>query len=153
MLKKKVGCPFCNDEIVANAFLESEKFRVVYNLSPILPGHSMVIPKGHTESLMDLTDDELGEFVRLGRRAVEVLLRVFNASAFNWTIQEGESAGQTVSHLHLHLIPRASGDLPHPGDWYPRFLKWKDEAIDSQSRPKLSPQEIRHIIDRITKAL
>jgi bis(5'-adenosyl)-triphosphatase len=80
---------------------------------------------------------------------VRILLKVFNSSAFNWTIQEGEEAGQTVHHLHLHLIPREPNDLAQPGDWYPLLKQSETDVIDSDSRPKLTNVEIRKIVERI----
>jgi bis(5'-adenosyl)-triphosphatase len=80
---------------------------------------------------------------------VKILLKTFGVKAFNWTIQEGEEAGQTISHLHLHLIPRKQGDLPQPGDWYPRLRESQSNVIDSEERQRLSPQEMRRVVDKI----
>jgi bis(5'-adenosyl)-triphosphatase len=142
-------CPFCRTNIHETVFAESENFRAIYNIAPILPGHSMIIPKRHLQSLMDLSDSELCEMMIFGRDVVRILLRAFDAAAFNWTIQEGEEAGQTVPHLHIHLIPRKSNDLPQPGDWYPLLRKSQLEVIDSDSRPRLTPHEMKEIVSRI----
>jgi bis(5'-adenosyl)-triphosphatase len=98
---------------------------------------------------MGLSDSELSEMMVFARNVVRILLKAFGASAFNWTIQEGEEAGQTVPHLHLHLIPRESNDLPQPGDWYPLLKKSETEIIDSDTRPKLTPDEMRTIVEKI----
>lgn len=151
-IKNQKECPFCRSEISEITFAESEKFLAVYNISPILPGHSLVIPKKHIESLMDLDDFELCEFMRLGRDAAKILLKAFNTDAFNWTIQEKEAAGQTVTHLHMHIIPRNTNDLPEPGDWYPLLRKQENSGIiDSESRPKLKSEEVKNIVKHIKK--
>jgi bis(5'-adenosyl)-triphosphatase len=142
-------CPFCNTNVYEAVFAESENFRAIYNIAPILPGHSLIIPKRHLQSLMDLSDSELCEMMIFGRNVVRILLRAFNAVALNWTIQEGEEAGQTVPHLHMHLIPREPNDLPRPGDWYPLLRKSQSEMIDSESRPQLSPHEMKEIVAHI----
>lgn len=143
------GCPFCGTNIDESVFAESENFCAIYNIAPILPGHSLIIPKRHLGSLMDLSDSELCEMMIFGRDVVRILLRAFDSAAFNWTIQEGEEAGQTVQHLHMHLIPRESNDLPQPGDWYPLLRKSQLEVIDSDSRPRLTPHEMQEVVARI----
>src|ERR1035437_9063760 len=115
---KHPECPFCAVNFSEIGFARSTNFVALYNIAPILPGHSLVIPRRHVESLMDLSDAEVSEFMIFGRDVARLLLRAFETSAFNWTIQEKEEAGQTVSHLHMHLIPRTPGDFPRPGDWY-----------------------------------
>lgn len=145
------GCPFCKDQILDSEFASSPNYRAIYNRAPILPGHSLIIPKRHMESLMALSEDELYEMVGFSRHVMEGLLSAFNASGFNWTIQEGEEAGQTVHHLHLHLIPRHPEDLPDPGDWYPLLQKSESEKIDSEERNQLENKELKHIVEKIKK--
>lgn len=149
---KKEGCPFCSEEVADITFLESTNFRVIYNHAPILPGHSLVIPKSHIESLLDLNESELFEFTQLSIKAAKLLLRAFKADSFNWTLQEKAPAGQTISHLHIHIFPRHENDLPNPGDWYPLLLSSEENKhIDSELRQKLSLDElhkiVRHLID------
>lgn len=143
------NCPFCYPNVEESKFAETDNFVAIYNVAPILPGHSLVIPKWHLESLMELTNTELCEMTIFSRDAVKILLETFGVGAFNWTIQEGEAAGQTVFHLHLHLIPRESDDLPQPGDWYPLLRKSQTENIDSESRPRLTPNEMRKVVMKI----
>lgn len=146
---KVTNCPFCNSSIAQATFAESENFLAVYNIAPILPGHSLIIPRWHVQSLMDLSDTELCEMIVFARNTVKVLLKTFGVKAFNWTIQEGEEAGQTVPHLHVHLIPREPNDLPQPGDWYPLLRESESEIIDSGSRPRLTPDEMQKIVIKI----
>ena len=143
------SCPFCSTNIRETVFAESENFRAIYNIAPILPGHSLIIPKHHLQSLMDLSESELCEMMIFGRNVVRILLSAFGVAAFNWTIQEGEEAGQTVPHLHMHLIPRESNDLPRPGDWYPLLRESQSAVIDSDSRPQLTPHEMKEVVTRI----
>ena len=83
------------------------------------------------------------------RKTVNILIKTFGAKAFNWTIQEGKEAGQTVHHLHLHLIPRAEKDLPHPGGWYPLLKESEAKIIDSDARQKFSYPEIVRIVEKL----
>ena len=75
------------------------------------------------------------------RRTTRVLARAFAADGFDWSIQDGVSAGQTVPHLHLHVIPRRAGDLPDPGDWYPALMASESAQLDDRARRRLTPAE------------
>lgn len=95
----------------------------------------------HVASLLDLSEDDLSAFALFARRATRVLARAFAADGFDWTIQDGVSAGQSVPHLHLHVVPRHAGDLPNPGDWYPALMASESAQIDDRTRPRLTPAE------------
>jgi bis(5'-adenosyl)-triphosphatase len=79
--------------------------------------------------------------VLFARRVTRILARAFSADGFDWSIQDGVSAGQTVPHLHLHVIPRRAGDLPDPGDWYPALMAGESAQLDAPARPRLTPAE------------
>jgi bis(5'-adenosyl)-triphosphatase len=147
------GCPFCDPAILGATFIETDHFRAVYNISPILPGHSLVIPKWHVESYMSLTAPELTEMMLLIQRGCRVLEQVFLAEGFNLALQEALVAGQSVPHLHFHIIPRQTGDLPEPGAWYPKLVKeFYQGVIDSEHRPRYSPEELEQIAGHLRTA-
>lgn len=151
-MQTQKDCPFCEPNVLDSTFLESKFFRAMYNIAPILPGHSLVVPKRHITSIMDLDADESAEIIHFSKNVVRLLLKAFDASGFDWTIQEGNDAGQTVEHLHLHLIPRKPKDLPNPGDWYPMLMKAENpEMIDSQNRSRISASEMDGIIRHLKK--
>jgi bis(5'-adenosyl)-triphosphatase len=143
-------CPFCEPDIQDATFAESKNFRAIYNIAPILPGHALVIPRRHVESLLALDESGLGEMMTFARQVTQFLLRVFEGEAFDWTVQEGAAAGQSVPHLHLHIIPRQKDDLPRPGHWY-RVLRdsLNVDAIDSERRPRLTPDQRREIVEHL----
>jgi len=141
------NCPFCKAILSENFFCQSNNFVAIYNIAPILPGHCMIIPKNHTQRVLDLSDDRLSEMMIFSRKVIEILNKVFPNDGFNWTIQDGESAGQTVQHVHLHIIPRISKDLAEPGDWYPKLVESKSQ--ESNNRTKLSEEDYL----KITKTL
>jgi bis(5'-adenosyl)-triphosphatase len=143
------NCPFCSSNIDGAKFDESENFLAIYNIAPILPGHSLIVPKRHVESLMDLDDKELNEMMMFSRDTTKILLDVFKGTGFDWTVQEGEEAGQSVPHLHMHLIPRKPKDLSLPGDWYPLVRESEIEIIDSNARHRLSAEEMDVIVSKI----
>jgi bis(5'-adenosyl)-triphosphatase len=144
-------CPFCRQDVQASHFAASGNFLAIYNLAPILPGHSLIIPRRHFLSLMELSDPELCELTLFSRDIVKVLQKAFGSHSFDWTIQEGMEAGQTIPHLHLHLIPRAQGDLPQPGDWYPLLEQSELGIIDSAARAKLTEDQMQAIVNTLRR--
>lgn len=141
------NCPFCTDKVKKSLFLESNYFSVIYNISPILPGHSLIIPKRHISSFVELNDDEISELAYITKKTAAILQKTFNCNGFNWTIQDNEVAGQTVMHLHIHVIPRKANDLSSPGEWYKKLDN--NNIIDSDKRTKLSDKEIENYVNLI----
>ena len=81
---------------------------------PVSPGHTLLVPKRHTGSFFDLSEPERIDLLALLDRAKLVLDEEFQPQGYNIGINDGAAAGQTVPHLHVHLIPRFEGDLPDP---------------------------------------
>ncbi|MDP2424544.1 MAG: HIT family protein [Bacteroidales bacterium] len=135
-------CPFCSERIMKYVFDESEQFKAVYNRAPILPGHSMIIPKKHIESVFDFTGEEFSEFFSFARKVTQSLLKAFETDAFNWSLQEKEAGGQTVGHLHLHIIVRKQHDLGKPGDWYAMLQQSQNQHIDSLERAAVDDETL-----------
>ncbi|PKP50600.1 MAG: hypothetical protein CVT94_01275 [Bacteroidetes bacterium HGW-Bacteroidetes-11] len=138
-------CPFCKDNINTAAFAEENGFLAIYNHSPILPGHSLVIPSKHISSLFDLSEDEISAFFSFARKVTFFLTKHYKSDAYDWSLQEGESAGQSVDHLHLHIIPRNPGDLPEGEDWYVKLEEQRKQKIDEPGRAILSELEYNNI--------
>jgi bis(5'-adenosyl)-triphosphatase len=146
-------CLFCRNEIAENSFYANEDFVAFYNIAPVLPGHSLVIPRNHYNSLLELPDEKLGEMMIFARKVTRVLTSVFKSTGFDWTIQDGETAGQTVPHLHLHIIPRQANDLPEGEEWYSKIHENEIQILDSQSREKLNELEYSTITKMLKEAL
>jgi bis(5'-adenosyl)-triphosphatase len=145
-------CAFCSPKVDTAIFAESNDVGAIYNVSPILPGHSLVVPRFHVASVIELTRPEVGRLFVFAQQITAFLEQVFKGSGFNWTIQDAPIAGQTVPHLHLHIIPRKSGDLPEPGDWYPALRANEVEQVDDESRSKLSPKEFASVTAHLRQA-
>jgi bis(5'-adenosyl)-triphosphatase len=143
------GCPFCKPEIRNLSFYENSKFIAIYNIAPILPGHTLVIPKKHLISFFDLADKDLFEFIKFSRTVIRILSKAFNTEAFNWTLQEKAEAGQSIAHMHIHVMPRKPEDLPHPGDWYPKLKYNIGDILDSHKRAHLTEDQLAAIIEKL----
>lgn len=81
---------------------------------PVSPGHTLLIPRRHTGSFFDLSEQERSDLLALLERVKLVLDEEFEPQGYNIGINDGAAAGQTVQHLHVHVIPRFEGDLPDP---------------------------------------
>ena len=81
---------------------------------PVSPGHTLIIPKRHIASFFELTEEEQRAMLDLLSQMRQLLLKERNPDGFNIGINDGAAAGQTVMHLHIHLIPRYAGDQPDP---------------------------------------
>lgn len=81
---------------------------------PLSPGHALVIPRRHIASLFEATKDEREALLDLLEQTRTELIGQYNPDGFNIGINDGAYAGQTVMHLHIHLIPRYKGDQQDP---------------------------------------
>lgn len=99
--------------------------------------------------MMDLDENELSRMMVFTRKVSSMLMKTFKAEAFNWSLQDGMAAGQTVPHLHLHIVLRYANDMPNPGDWYPKIAANTDEILDSAFRPKLAAGVMAGIVQRL----
>ena len=81
------------------------------NLKPLVPGHALILPRRGMERVSDMKAEELSDLWILAQRVGRMLSKHFNAPALSFAIQDGAEAGQTVAHVHLHIIPRKKGDF------------------------------------------
>lgn len=106
-------CPFCT--LPPERIIDSNDLALVIRDGyPVSPGHSLVIPKRHIGSWFEITPEEQSAMLDLLERAKAVLEEEFKSDGYNIGINDGPTAGQTVPHLHMHLIPRYKGDLEDP---------------------------------------
>lgn len=107
------GCPFCRTGDAQPLFDNHLAFSIP-DAFPVSEGHALIIPKRHIVSLFDATPEEITALHILMSRVREHLCSVYHPDGFNIGINDGEAAGQTVMHLHIHLIPRYRGDVADP---------------------------------------
>jgi len=106
-------CPFCT--LPDSRILDVTPFGLaIRDGYPISPGHTLVIPKRHVGSFFELNPEEAADLMSLLRSAKNVLQVEFKPDGYNIGINDGAAAGQTVPHLHIHLIPRYKGDSADP---------------------------------------
>jgi bis(5'-adenosyl)-triphosphatase len=87
-------------------------------LKPIVPGHCLVIPKRVVKRFPDLTPEEVTDLWLSAQKIAPALEKFYNCTATTYAIQDGKDAGQTVEHVHIHIIPRRPGDFKRNDDVY-----------------------------------
>ena len=105
------NCPFCTPNVYV---LNNDLAYVRYDKYPVNDGHLLVIPFRHVSNYFELTSEERAAVFLLVDEAKSLLDRELNPDGYNIGINVGESAGQTVWHAHVHVIPRYKGDISDP---------------------------------------
>ena len=110
---KKDDCIFCkiaNGEIPSATLYEDENFRVILDLGPASKGHALILPKSHAANIYELSDEMAAKAMILAKKMATAMTAALKCDGFNIVQNNGEAAGQTVFHLHLHVIPRYKDD-------------------------------------------
>ena len=108
-----ISCPFCKPNKI-KSLLESNHFLIVGDLHPISIGHLLIITKRHVKSFFETTKEEKIALLNGIEQAKALIDKELSPDGYNIGINDGEAAGQTIEHLHIHLIPRYKGDSPDP---------------------------------------
>lgn len=108
------SCPFCTINPSVEILAETPVALAILDSFPVNPGHTLIIPRRHVASYFDLSTDEQNALWQLVNTAKTLLENRFHPDGFNVGINIGETAGQSVMHVHIHLIPRYKGDVEQP---------------------------------------
>jgi diadenosine tetraphosphate (Ap4A) HIT family hydrolase len=109
-------CKYCDEDYQKSdrTILENNLFFANYDNHPVNLGHVKLISKRHVNSLCELSNQELTAMIDLMIKIKELIDKEYHPEGYNIGINEGKAAGQTVFHLHVHLIPRYEGDVHNP---------------------------------------
>ena len=113
-LQHSADCPFCAPDPSRELITESATVYAMLDKYPVSPGHALVIPKQHVSDYFDLPERTKAACWAVVDRAKMLLSQRFQPDGFNVGINIGEPAGQTIPHVHIHLIPRYYGDVQNP---------------------------------------
>lgn len=140
--------PFCDREQYSKTiFYRSKSFMALYNIRPVLPGHSLLIPIRHVTRITELSDNEAKEMIIALREVIPVLIELYGADddSYNMDIQSGPSSGRTIDHLHLHIVPRKPDD---------RYRYSSSFSVDiSKSLDDLGPKHVKKEVERLREKL
>jgi len=123
----------------------------IVNLKPIVPGHVLVIPKRVVKRFQELSPEEVGDLWQSAQHIGVKLEQYYQAQAMTFCIQDGEAAGQTVPHVHVHVIPRRPGDFKRNDQVYEMLesnsvQKWE---IDNEGRRSRTEEEMEEEAKRL----
>ena len=117
---KQDNCIFCKiaaGEIPSATIYEDADFRVILDIEPASKGHALILPKEHYANLYELPDELASKVLLVAKTVVTKMTEILNCDGYNVLQNNGEVAGQTVFHYHMHLIPRHK--------WDNQLIGWK----------------------------
>lgn len=106
---RKENCIFCKiiaGDIPSNTIYEDEDFKVIMDIAPATKGHALVLPKNHFDNIYDIDSEVLGKAAKVAQKVIKHATEILGCDGYNLLQNNGEIAGQTVFHFHMHLIPR-----------------------------------------------
>ncbi|KAJ1899032.1 hypothetical protein LPJ66_002372 [Kickxella alabastrina] len=121
------------------------------NLKPIRPGHVLLATRLPHPRFSDLSPDEVADLFLQAQRVSRAITRHFGAQSLTLCIQDGKEAGQTVPHVHLHVIPRNEGDFPDNDDVYEKLEH--THRIDNEERTPRTPQDMAGEAEMLRKEI
>jgi diadenosine tetraphosphate (Ap4A) HIT family hydrolase len=113
MSSTRFPCPFCHPD-PARVVFSNAVIVALWDGFPVSPGHLLVVPRRHVATWFEASEEEQREIWQAIENGKEAICQIYQPDGFNIGINIGEAAGQTVPHLHLHIIPRYHGDVPDP---------------------------------------
>ncbi|MCI8888169.1 MAG: HIT family protein [Hungatella sp.] len=128
----KDDCIFCkiaNGGIPASTLYEDDNFRVVLDAGPASKGHALILPKQHYEDVCELDEAVGSKVLGLAAKIGRAMKSGLGCAGFNLVQNNGEAAGQTVYHFHMHIIPRYENG--------PAMVSWEPGTIDAEDAEKI----------------
>ncbi len=108
------NCPFCIVEQEREIIASTSLSLAFFDGFPVSPGHALIIPRRHVASFFDLTEEERQDLLSLLDRVKGIVEEKYHPDGYNIGVNVGAAAGQSVFHVHMHLIPRYVGDVQNP---------------------------------------
>ena len=135
---KKDDCIFCKiaaGEIPSKTIYEDEAFRVILDLGPATRGHALILPKNHADNLYELPEEDASRVLLVAKKVALQMKKNLNCPGLNLVQNNGEVAGQTVMHFHMHLIPR--------------YKNAKNDDMILWNHLEFTPEELAEIRDEL----
>lgn len=126
-------CIFCKiaaGEIPSSTVYEDEYFRVILDLGPATKGHALILPKQHFADVTEISEEVAAKVLPLGAKIGQAMKKALGCTGFNLVQNNGISAGQTVFHFHMHVIPRYENG--------PEIVCWEPGSMDESERNEIA---------------
>ena len=120
----KEDCIFCKiaaGEIPAATLYEDDDFRVILDLGPASRGHALILPKEHYADLSEIREETAEKVLPLAKKMSAAMTKALGCAGINLVQNNGEAAGQTVRHFHMHIIPRYTNG--------PKIVAWEPGSL------------------------
>ena len=127
-----IFCKLANGDIPTATLYEDDDFRVILDAGPAAKGHALIIPKEHYANLYELSDELAAKVLVLAKKMITKLTDILGCDGYNIVQNNGEAAGQTVFHFHMHLIPRYRDDGQKIG--------WKPQEVSAEELEEIKNQ-------------
>ena len=125
-----IFCKIANGEIPSRTLYEDEDFRVIFDISPASKGHAIILPKKHAANIFEISEEDASKIYVVAKKVATALSEELQCDGINILQNNGETAGQSVFHLHMHIIPRYKDDTVN--------IKWKPGVPDEDLLDRLS---------------
>ena len=115
---KDENCIFCKilaGEIPSTAVYEDDDFKAILDVNPAARGHVIILPKNHAANIYELPDEDASKIMIVAKKIATAIEKAYHCDGVNILQNNGEAAGQTVFHIHVHVIPRFKGDTVNIG--------------------------------------
>ena len=132
-----IFCKIANGEIPAAALYEDDDFRVILDAGPASRGHALILPKQHYQDLCELDEAVGAKVLGLAARLGKAMKSGLGCAGFNLVQNNGEAAGQTVKHFHMHIIPRHEGG--------PEMVAWNPGVVSPEDREQIVEEVTAHM--------
>ena len=125
-----IFCKIANGEIPSATVYEDDSFRVILDLNQAIKGHMLILPKEHFVNLYELPEETAAAAMRLAKKLAMAAKDTMNIDGLNLLQNNGEAAGQSVMHFHLHVLPRVKGDDSFPA--------WNEASVSSEELAEIA---------------
>jgi bis(5'-nucleosyl)-tetraphosphatase (symmetrical) len=127
-----IFCKIANGEIPSSTIYEDDLFRVILDLSPATKGHALILPKKHMANIFEMDEETAKKVFVLASRITKAMKEALNCDGLNIVQNNGEIAGQTVFHFHMHIIPRYNDDGQQ--------INWVPKTSEAAERDMIAEQ-------------
>ena len=125
-----IFCKIANGEIPSATVYEDNDFRAIMDIAPASRGHIIILPKQHAANVFELSEELASKIYVVAQKIAKVVKEEVECDGINILQNNGEVAGQTVFHLHMHVIPRFTDDGIQ--------IKWKQQEVDQDKIKELA---------------
>ena len=132
-----IFCKIANGVIPAAALYEDDDFKVILDAGPASKGHALILPKQHYQDLCELDEAVGTRVLGLAAKLGKAMKSGLGCAGFNLVQNNGEAAGQTVKHFHMHIIPRYEGG--------PEMVAWNPGVVSPEDREQIVEEVTAHM--------